>query len=143
MITAKIEGLDKLNSQLRVLAAKAKEGSREDVIVGFTQRYAIWVHEVQARHNAGQQWKYLEMPARRLANTGELIRIVKQSYEVANNLTRSMLMAGLRIQREAQDIVPVDTGALKASAFTTKESQLEAKASAAFARSETVRMRKK
>ena len=143
MITAKIDGMEKLNRQLRQLANKAKASAREDVIVGFTQRYAIWVHEVQAQHEPGKQWKYLESPARTLAATGELMRIVREVYQKTQNLTQAMLTAGLRIQREAQNITPIDTGALKASAFTTKQSQLEAKAAAAFARSEAVRLKKK
>jgi len=140
MITAEIKGLDKLQKELRALSRKAKAGAREDVIVGFTQSYAIWVHEIQARHKPGKQWKYLESPARRLATTGELIRLIKTVYEKTNSLTSGMTLAGLRIQREAQEIVPIDTGALRASAFTAKESNVEANARRAFAESEYKRI---
>jgi len=38
--------------------SKGKSAGKEDVYVG----YAVYVHEVQAKHNPGTQWKYLETP---------------------------------------------------------------------------------
>jgi len=40
-------------------------GAKTEVIVGYTAGYAVYVHEdLQARHNPGQQAKFLEGPAR-------------------------------------------------------------------------------
>lgn len=38
--------------------------------------------------------------------------------EIASGMSRGLLKAGLVLQRESQRVVPVDTGNLKASAFT-------------------------
>lgn len=41
-------------------------GLRAEVVVGYTQEYAIHVHEnLEARHAPGKIAKYLEVPARR------------------------------------------------------------------------------
>jgi len=138
-VSTKIIGMDKLTAELRKMGLDAKQLSSEGVVVGFTQRYAIYVHEVQARHKPGKQWKFLESPFRTLMTTGELMRVIKEVYLKTKSLTKALLVAGLRIQRQAQLIVPIDTGALKASAFTTLESKLNAVASMAFKKSEAKR----
>lgn len=51
-------------------------------------------------------------------------------------------MAGLRLQREAQKMTPVDTSALKSSAYTCKEGDHDKVAEAAFAKSEAARQSK-
>jgi len=56
-------------------------GFATDVIIGYTMAYAIYVHEdLQAKHNAGTEAKYLEKPMRenRLAIL-EIIRKVSIS----------------------------------------------------------------
>ncbi len=139
-VNTKVIGMDKLTAELRKMGLDAKQMSSEGVVVGFTQRYAIYVHEVQARHKPGKQWKFLESPFRRMMTTGELMRIIKEVYKKTKSLTKAFLVAGLRIQREAQQITPIDTGALKASAFTTTDSKLNAVASVAFKKSEARRV---
>jgi len=89
---------------------------RISCIVGYTQNYALYVHEnLQAHHEVGQA-KYLEQPFRQGAN--ELGRMIKEAVAKGASLGQALLLAGLRLQRESQQLVPVDTGALKASAFT-------------------------
>jgi len=91
------------------------------VVVGFTQNYAIYVHEnLEAYHLVGQA-KFLEQPARELSQGGVLSRIVVEVMRQGKTMMQGLLLAGLRIQREAQRLVPVDTGALKNSAFTRVE----------------------
>lgn len=137
---AKVVGLDELNRKLKKLAKKAKKDTNEDVIVGFTQNYAIYVHErTELRHKPGKQAKFLETPARTMQ--GELFRIVKTVYEKTGSLMSGLTLAGLRLQREAQKITPIETGALKASAFTAKESNAPAKAAQAQARANEKRPR--
>lgn len=147
---AKVEGLNKVVDALRKRAAKAKKDERASVIVGYTAAYALWVHESvgmklkgqprgawKLRYSRDKGWrqtskrgfywdpqgqaqaKFLEGPARELAP--ELGRIVAQALLKGLTMSEALLIAGLRLQRESQLLVPVETGALKASAFTRLE----------------------
>lgn len=62
------------------------------------------------------QPKFLEGPARELPP--EFARMMVASMRAGQTLAQALLQCGLRLQREAQQRVPVDTGTLKASAFT-------------------------
>jgi hypothetical protein len=73
------------------------------------------------KRGENQQFKYLEKPARELHNNGELRRIVLKSYENGATLSQALVIGALRIQREAQKIVPRDTGNLAGSAFTERD----------------------
>ncbi len=111
-----ITGLNKVNAMLE---RKKLIGQRVVVLVGFTAAYAINVHEdLQAHHDVGQA-KFLEQPARELGNVirGDVATNMKRGA----TLEQGLIVGGLRLQREAQKLVPVDTGALKGSAFTRKE----------------------
>ncbi len=112
---AKVEGADKVQAVLRKLMAKADEAN-VSVSVGYTQAYAIYVHEnLEAKHPVGQA-KFLEQPFRLLQ--GALAAMVRDGLRKGQTMTQALLMAGLRLQRESQLLCPVDTGALKGSAFT-------------------------
>ena len=51
------------------------EGFDVDVIVGYTQGYAVYVHEnLDAQHKEGKQAKYLEAPVR--TNKKEILQII-------------------------------------------------------------------
>lgn len=63
--------------------------------------------------------KFLEGPLRELRD--ELRRIIAEALAAGRTPAQALLAAGLRLQREAQRRVPVDTGNLKASAFTRLE----------------------
>lgn len=55
---------------------KENSGLDTEVIVGYTQDYAIFVHEdLEARHAPGKIAKFLETPARQ--NNAELLSIIK------------------------------------------------------------------
>ena len=131
-----ISGMGSLAKTLNTLANKFGQDKSESVTVGFTQRYAIYVHEVQATHKVGQ-WKYLETPTRYLKR--EMARMIEVAMKNGVNLRQSLMFAGLRLQREAQLLTPVDTSALKASAFTCPTKDIEAISQAAFAKSENIR----
>lgn len=91
------------------------------VIVGFETAYALYVHEnLEAYHPIGQA-KFLEQPAREYAK--EFSKIVKTAMDSGQTLQMGLIMAGLRLQREAQLLVPVKYGVLKASAFTELEEE--------------------
>lgn len=116
---AKIEGVNKVVATLQWLQRKQERLGHQSVIVGYNTHYAIYVHEdLTAFHPVGQA-KYLEQPARRLAKV--LAGIVKESVRRGLSITQGLFLAGLRLQRESQLLVPVDTGLLKNSAFTRVE----------------------
>jgi len=122
----KIEGVDAVKRALKQTLSKFLESpdaaKGESVIVGYTAAYALHVHEdLKMRHKAGRQAKYLEQPARELNNNGELIRIITKAAQRGAKLQQALFMAGMRIQRDSQKLVPIDTGNLRGSAFTRKE----------------------
>lgn len=117
-----------------------KKRKPADVIVGFTQRYAIYVHErTELRHRVGQA-KFLEQPARELGHK-VLGNLIVRTYLRYNDLEKAILVAALRLQREAQLRCPVDTSALKASAFVVLEDEYDRVASEQFDKSEEIRKR--
>ncbi len=65
------------------------------------------------------QAKFLEQPARELKDV--FAKIVRDAMARKSTLAQALLLAGLRLQRESQKLVPVDTGNLRASAFTRIE----------------------
>lgn len=133
----KIEGLEKFVRSMNDYFNRRKIEPGKSVIVGFTANYALHVHEnmemagagLPRRSGHGFYWdpqgiagpKFLEGPARELSNSGELSRILTSVVRSGKSVMQGLLVCGLRIQREAQQRVPVDTGNLKASAFTRIE----------------------
>lgn len=116
---AAVEGLERLVAKLRSRAAQARRDGHPSVAVSFSTNYALFVHEnLEAYHPVGQA-KYLEQPARQMAP--ELGRIIFDAVRKGAPLAQALLLAGLRLQREAQKLTPVDTGALRASASTRLE----------------------
>lgn len=133
----KIDGLAKLQTQLRDLGRQS-DNDNEGVVVGYTQVYALRVHEdLEAHHKPGKQAKFLEQPAREYSQ--EISRIIKETYKRTKSMTKSLLAGGLFLQRQSQKIVPVDTGALKNSAFTATESKANEAAQMALDQSQAVK----
>lgn len=122
--------LDKLRKYCR-----ENQGKNVSIVVGYSQSYALEVHErTDVRRRVGQP-KFLETAARQLEP--EIRETLRHSPQ--NKLAENMLQCGLLIQREAQKLTPVDTSALKASAFTTVEEDLEIVSTEARARAEIIR----
>lgn len=70
------------------------------------------------------QAKFLETPARRYQDQiGDIVR--KVLSKKGATLAQALLMGGLFLQRQSMLLVPVDTGNLKASAFTRLEREGE------------------
>lgn len=116
---AKIENLELLILKLKKKLAASIKDDNVSVAVGYTQNYAIYVHEnMEAIHPVGQA-KFLEEPAR--TKHKELASIFTEVKKRGQTTAQALLAAGLRLQRESQLLCPVDTGALKASAFTILE----------------------
>ncbi len=119
--------------------SKKQIGPSESVTVGFTQRYAIYVHEIKKNYRVGG-WKYLETPARDHAN--DIAKSIANAFKRTKDLKKSLFIGGLLLQRYAQESVPVDTSALKASAFTCNTKDVDSVAQAAFTKSEGIRTKK-
>jgi len=132
----KIEGADKLLAQLKALERKSRKDNNLGVIVGYTANYALSVHEnlemklkgqPRKKPHKGRYWdpqgrgqsKYLEQPYRE--NRSRIYNQVVQIMRASGSLQKALLVAGLFLQRISQRLVPVDTGNLKASAFTRIE----------------------
>jgi hypothetical protein len=130
----KITGISEVKRALNKLA---KGFTGENVVVGFTQNYALFVHENKnARHTTGKAGFLLDN-ARDLQQ--EMSQIVLNVTKQTGSVEKGLLVAGVRLQAAAQEDTPVDTGALKASAFTAKESDLEAASLQAYAEGEKER----
>ncbi len=115
---AKVEGLSSLVAKLQALITKSKKEDDVSVSVGFTQNYALPVHEnLQAKHPVGSA-KFLEQPAREMSNDGTFSGIFTAAKKAGKTTAQALLLCGLRLQRESQLLCPIDTGALRASAFT-------------------------
>jgi hypothetical protein len=131
---AQIQNLEKVVAKLRELAAKARKEGKASVAVGYTARYALFVHENLRQKLKGQprpyglgvywgpngQPKFLEGPARQLRRV--LADIIAQALRQGKTMSQALVLAGLRLQRESQERVPVELGNLRASAFTRLES---------------------
>lgn len=140
-IGIKITGMSKLVANLNRIAAKSKKEDDGAVIVGFSQNYAVHVHErTDLKHREGEA-KFLEKAV--AANAGQVSRMVAEIRRRKGSLIQGLLVAGMKIQGGAQNKTPVLTGALRASAYTAKEERAEAAASVAFNKSEKIRQGKK
>lgn len=136
---AEVLNLKKLQQTLKKMRDKVQAERGASVTVGFTMNYAVHVHEnMTANHNVGQA-KYLEQPARQLSNSGKLGEIVHHSYKASGSLRTGLFKAGIELQGEAQRLTPVDTSALKSSAFTAFTEQEDAAAAAAFHKGMAIR----
>ena len=131
-----IQGLNSLKRKLAKLLVDAKKASKADVVVGHTQAYALYVHEVPASHVVGEV-EYLLKGYR--AAESRVRQNIPKAMQNGATLEKALLIGGLLIQRESQSRTPVDTGALKASAFTDTYANVEAATVAAFDRSEAIR----
>ena len=129
----KILNVKKVNRKLQKLGKRY--GKPVSVSVGYKAAYALYVHEntamvlkgtprpkIRGRYR-GNYWdpkgatsKFLEIPLRRDKN--QLVQIVERALEGGATMEQALILAGLFLQRESQMLVPVDTGNLKASAFT-------------------------
>ena len=118
MAKATLKGSEKLRRTFANLSDKAKKGS---VVVGYTANYAISVHEMinASFQRPGAQAKFLEKPFREMKQ--RLVKQIETDLEAGMPMDQALFRAGLVLQRASQDIVPVDTGNLRASAFTRIE----------------------
>lgn len=135
----KLLGADKVISALKRLLREAKVKYDTSVSVGFAQSYALPVHEmVLWKHRVGQP-KYLQdaLHAQKKTIRAEVTAMVKGGAKFST----ALLVVGAMIQKEAQQLVPVATGALKNSAFTSLTDNETAVAETAHRKGEIRRSR--
>jgi len=131
---AEIQNLDRLMDKLKKLEHRYDKKIRREVIVGYSAAYAVYVHENiemkwrgvkrKGKDGKGRYWdpqgqgqsKFLEQPARELQP--ELARVAREVLENGGTMREALLAAGMRLQRKSMELVPIDTGNLRASAFT-------------------------
>jgi hypothetical protein len=83
--------------------------------VGYDTPYARRVHEdLHVFHRVGQA-KFLEQPARELE--GEIKKVVKEAVLDGKTLEEALKDGGEFLKRASQELVPVDTGLLKSTAY--------------------------
>jgi hypothetical protein len=134
---ARVEGIDRVQKALEKLKKRYNPYDEElSVVVGYSMNYAVYVHENKAAKHPVGKAKFLEDPARQLGS--ELSSMISQDVKKGLKIIDSLLIAGFRLRRESQEQVPVDTSALRSSAFTCKEADLETEAAAAKARGEAL-----
>lgn len=122
--------------KLRKYCKDHKAADKVIIVVGFSQDYALEVHErTDIKHRVGQA-KYLEEAAR--VSEQDVRNLARQAP--TEHLADNLLKAGLLIQRMAQELTPVDTSALKSSAFTTTEQDLDRVAVEAREKAEALRL---
>ena len=124
----------KLLEKLKALQAKADRDASASVAVGYSAKYALYVHENKEMKLAGKPrpsglgtyWgpagagpNYLVGPARELSKV--IAEIVRTSYAKGVELLQCLFLGGSRLQRESQKRVPVEYSNLRGSGFTEKE----------------------
>ncbi len=111
-----VKNVKSLVAKLKAKANKIAPQQKVSVIVGFTAAYAIYVHEnLEAYHPVGQA-KFLADAA--INNEKQVCELIGNAIDKGKTLAQALLLGGLKLQAEAQKLCPVDTGALKGSAFT-------------------------
>lgn len=115
----RVQGLQSLRNRFRQMEMKLRQ-SKKGVVIGYSQEYALKVHEdTHARHAPGKQAKFLEEPAR--TNQQEIADIIAQTYKKTKDLGLSLMAGALYLLNLSQKIVPIDTGALRASGYVAYE----------------------
>ncbi len=147
----RIENVKAVRRKLNKLWAKSMKRDRGGVIVGYAAVYALHVHEnkemklkgkrreiwftskqghkirIKGKFGKGRYWdpqgkgqsKFLEQPAREKQDV--LAALVVKAAKAGVGLQKALVIAGLRLKRESQELVPVDTGNLKGSAFVEED----------------------
>jgi len=128
MAKIEFEGLERIIQAFRDKAAKARLDEHPSVIVGYVASYALYVHEnLEARHyppyGTGGKAHFLIDPFRKLEGDGTIKQLFVSAVRAGKTPSQALVFAGMRVQRDSMEECPVDTGNMKAGAFTQLESQ--------------------
>lgn len=129
-----IENIVKVEQALKKALSKYRSCS---AVTGYRAAYALYVHENlemkwkglprKGPNGKGHYWdppgrgqsKFLEQPARE--NAAKMAEIVRRALQRGDSLEDAILSAARFLQHESMQLVPVDTGNLKGSAFVEVE----------------------
>lgn len=104
----------------RIERLRGKYANQPKVRVGYSADYAVYVHENMEAHHPVGQAKFLETATRRhRQEMGAMVR--RDMRRGGKSLRDACLDAGRFLQARSQELCPVDTGHLRASAFTVVE----------------------
>lgn len=135
----RIEGASEVIRALRRMEKQAGQQTKP-VVVAYAMDYADYVHEDQeAFHDPPTQAKYLEAPARMYRK--QIGAIISQVYRRTKNLQLALVEGANYLFALSQELVPVDTGALKASGYVAIEGQHQVAAQEANRRGWNIRER--
>lgn len=131
-VNAKISGLSNIKKMLERRKRKVESELKHHVVVGYSAPYAVYVHENMemklegeprpsgigvywGRPTAPGQSKFLEEPARTKA---KLIGVrTAQVAKSTGSIIRALKAGGNLLKTESQNLVPVEYGDLKDSAY--------------------------
>jgi len=111
-VRADVSGVEDL---LRVLGRYAQRAGRTaaSVSVIYDSPYGIFVHERLDVHHPTGQAKFLEQPARQ--KTREMAAATALAWRAGRTWPEAIRAAAEVLLEASQELVPVDTGALRAS----------------------------
>lgn len=110
-----MEGLNKLLGDLGKRQEDSKHKDGGSCTVGYAAPYSLFVHEnLEAHHEHGQA-KFLEQPARTMKD--ELAHSIRGDAEHGLGLVVALENVAKKLLAASQELVPEDTGVLKASGY--------------------------
>lgn len=121
-VAISLKGAPQLIKKLKRMADRIEGAKRIRGAVTFTAPYALKVHEDLKVHHPRGKAKFLEEPINNGISDGSLNKVFMDAINSGKTAQQAVLMVCLYIQRQAQLIVPVDTGFLRASAQSSVES---------------------
>lgn len=115
----RVENLSRLANRLKDYAKVAGRSGNPKLVAGYSAEHALAVHEdLEMLHRVGEA-KYLTKAVRR--HEGVLRDVVRKEMKRGRTLVQALLTMGYTLMRFSKDLVPVDTGELKNSAFVRVE----------------------
>src|SRR6185312_10851378 len=114
-IKAVLEGVNRLFAKFSKRKEESVQKDNGSYTVGYAAPYALFVHENMEAHHTKGQAKFLEAPARAMRE--ELGDSIKGDVKNGIGLRLATQNAAVKLLHASQELVPEDTGALKASGF--------------------------
>lgn len=137
-LEVKIEGLERVNRMIQRSINRVKPFEELQTEIGYTQTYALIVHEdLEVYHPYGQA-KYLEMPSRRYRSN--IYKVIAAGLGRGLSFQKSLLEGCEFLRQTAIPFTPIDTGALRLSTYISTLSKASVIAAKTFAVSEAHRL---